>query len=162
METISKIVNASETLVKGTEAHPIDYATASPDVALTSLHYYWPWAIEALVRWTAFCVATDRPMRVNQNTRDYFAIGDRDDLSYDEKLREYRRLADEYHQADLYAEFVADALPDVHALMVEYVARADFDVWLVRTVRSTFPAHEHEQFVAHYRGLLSAWAGDQR
>ena len=28
------------------------------------------------------------------------------------------------------------------------------------TVRSTFPAHEHEHFVAHYRGLLGAWASD--
>jgi len=25
---------------------------------------------------------------------------------------------------------------------------------------STFPPHEHEQFVAHYRGLLDAWARD--
>ena len=31
---------------------------------------------------------------------------------------------------------------------------------LVHTVESTFPAHEHERFVAHYRGLLGAWAAD--
>jgi len=31
-----------------------------------------------------------------------------------------------------------------------------------RTVTSTFPRHEHERFVAHCRGLLGAWAGDQR
>ena len=31
---------------------------------------------------------------------------------------------------------------------------------LVDTVRSTFPTHEHEHFVAHYRGLLGAWARD--
>ncbi len=30
----------------------------------------------------------------------------------------------------------------------------------MRTVRATFPAHEHEHFVAHYRGLLAAWARD--
>src|SRR5262245_41961483 len=55
--TISKVVNAffrwefnsCETIVKGGEAFPIDYANASPDVALTSLHYYFPWAIAALV-----------------------------------------------------------------------------------------------------------------
>ena len=31
--------------------------TPRPDVAVTSLHYYFPWAITALVRWCAFCLA---------------------------------------------------------------------------------------------------------
>src|SRR6478735_2791335 len=55
--TISRLVNAffrwefnsCETIVKDGVAYPIDYANASPDVALTSLHYYFPWAITALV-----------------------------------------------------------------------------------------------------------------
>ena len=78
--TISRLVNAffrwefnsCETIVKDGVASPIDYANASPDVALTSLHYYFPWAIRALVRWSAFCSATGRQMRINQTTRDYF------------------------------------------------------------------------------------------
>jgi hypothetical protein len=44
---------------------PIDYANASPDVALTSLHYYFPWAMTALVRWCAFCVAEGRRMSID-------------------------------------------------------------------------------------------------
>jgi hypothetical protein len=168
--TISRLVNAffrwefnsCETIVKGGDAYPIDYANASPDVAVTSLHYYFPWAIEALVRWAAFCLVSRRQMLVNQNTRDYFAVGDREDMSYEDKLREYRRLADAYFQADEYAEFVATALPHAHEAMVEYVESAEFDDLLVGTVRETFPTHEHEQFVAHYRGLLAAWARDQR
>jgi hypothetical protein len=81
-------------------AYPIDYANASPDVALTSLHYYFPWAITALVRWCAFCAVTRREMHINQNSRDYFAWGDRADLSYEEKLAAYRGLADDYFQID--------------------------------------------------------------
>ena len=46
--------------------------------------------------------------------------------------------------------------------MLEYVESDDFDRLLVETVQTTFPAHEHEHFVAHYRGLLDAWAKDQR
>ena len=39
---------------------PIDYANACPDVAVTSLHYSFPSALRALVKWTACCPATDR------------------------------------------------------------------------------------------------------
>ena len=167
--TFSRLVNAffrwemnsSETIVRGDAMHPIDYANASPDVALTSLHYYFPWAISALVKWSAFCAATRRRMRINQNTRDYFAIGDRDDLSYEEKVVEYRRLADEYLQVEDYDAFCAAALPHVHEVLVDYVASSEFDDLLVRTVTGTFPPHEHEHFIAHYRGLLSSWARDQ-
>jgi hypothetical protein len=168
--TISRLVNAffrwefnsCETIVKDGEAHPIDYANASPDVALTSLHYYFPWAIRALVRWSAFCLVTGRRMRINQSTRDYFELGDREDLGYEEKLAGYRRLADAYFQVPEYDEFVATCLPHLDEALVEWVEGPSFDALLVDTVTSTFPEHEHEHFVAHYRGLLAAWAKDQR
>jgi hypothetical protein len=168
--TISRLVNAffrwefnsCETIVKDGIASPIDYANASPDVALTSLHYYFPWAIRALVRWTAFCVVTGRRMRTDLDTREYFAVGDRDDLPYEEKLREYRRLADDYFELSRYEEFVAESLGHLDEIVVDYFASGEFDDLLVRTVEATFPAHEHEHFVAHYRGLVGAWVGDQR
>ena len=50
----------------------------------------------------------------------------------------------------------------VDEAMAEYIASADFDRLLVETVMRAFPPHEHEQFVAHYRGLLGAWVADQR
>jgi hypothetical protein len=167
--TVSRLVNAffrwefnsCETIVKDGEAFPIDYANASPDVALTSLHYYFPWAIRTLVRWCAFCTVTDRPMQTDLDTRDYFAVGDRADLSYQEKLREYRRLADAYFQTDRYDEFCESCLPHVDELTVAYVESEEFDRVVVDTVVATFPAHEHEHFIAHYRGLLAAWARDQ-
>jgi hypothetical protein len=28
-------------------------------------------------------------------------------------------------------------------------------------VRSTYPPHEHDRFLAHFRGLLGAWVHDQ-
>jgi hypothetical protein len=46
--------------------------------------------------------------------------------------------------------------------MAEYIAGPQFDAHLVETIRRAFPPHEHEQFVAHYRGLLGAWVADQR
>src|SRR3954454_16775726 len=78
--TIAQLVNAffrwefnsCETIVRGDEVYPIDYANASPDVALTSLHYYFPWAMRTLVAWSLFCTATGRRMRIDMDTRDYF------------------------------------------------------------------------------------------
>jgi len=43
----------------------------------------------------------------------------------------------------------------------DWIASPDFDLLLVDTVRATYPAPEQERFLAHFRGLLSLWAGDQ-
>jgi hypothetical protein len=167
--TIGRLVNAffrwefnsCETLIKDGEVYPIDYANASPDVSITSLHYYFPWAIKALVKWSVFCAATDRPMRIDQDMGRYFEIGDRDDLSYEKKLHEYGRLSEEYFEAERYHEFCNKHLPEIDATALEFFESGEFDTILVDTVRSTFPQHEHDKFVEHYRGLISSWASDQ-
>jgi hypothetical protein len=167
--TIARLVNAffgwefnsCEALVKDGTSHPIDYANACPDMALISLHYYFPWAITTLAKWSIFCTVTGRRMEVDSHTRRYFDIGDREDLSYREKLAGYRRLADEHFDIDRYQEFCDQHLADLDAKMLDYVDGPEFDALLVATVRAAFPAHEHDQFVAHYRGLLAAWVRDQ-
>jgi hypothetical protein len=167
--TIGRLVNAfflwefnsCETLVKGGEVYPIDYANACPDVSIMSLHYYFPWAIKALAKWAIFCTVTERPMRIDMTTARYYEIGDRQDLSYEEKLEHYGRLADEHFDADRYSEFCEKHLSHIDDAMTEYIASDEFDKLLVDTVTSAFPAHELERFVAHYRGLLGAWVADQ-
>ena len=120
--------------------HPIDYANASPDVALTSLHYYFPWAMEALVKWCVFCSVTGRRLAIDQDQRVYFDIGDRDDLSYEDKLREYRRLADDYFQVEEYEEFCATRLRDAARGRTSTTsAGPEFDALLVETVQSRLP-----------------------
>jgi hypothetical protein len=168
--TISRLVNAffrwefnsCECLVRGDQVHPIDYANASPDVALTSLHYYFPWAIKTLLKWCIFCVVTGRTPVLDLDTRRYFEIGDREDVGYGDKLDAYRRLADEYFETDRYHEFCADCLPEVDELVFDWVDSADFDDLLVATVRSTYPPHEQDRFVAHLRGLIGQWVREQR
>jgi hypothetical protein len=167
--TISRLVNAffrwefnsCEMLIKGDSVHPIDYANACPDVALTSLHYYFPWAMAALLRWSVFCVVTGRPLRIDTDTRAYFEIADRTDLSYQEKLASYRRLADEYFDTQRYAEFCSTQLRHVDEMVHDWVRSADFDDLLVGTVKATYPPDEHERFVAHFRGLIGAWLADR-
>jgi hypothetical protein len=147
--------------VRGDQVHPIDYANASPDVALTSLHYYFPWAIGTLLKWCAFCVVTGRTPRLDLDTRRYFEIADRDDLDYEDKLAAYRRLTDEYFEADRYHDFCASRLAHVDELVYDWVSSPDFDRLLIDTVRSTYPPHEQERFAAHLRGLIGQWVREQ-
>jgi hypothetical protein len=167
--TISRLINAffrwefnsCETLVRGSDAYPIDYANASPDVALTSLHYYFPWAMSALLKWCVFCVVTGRRPRLDLDTRRYFEIGDREDLSYAEKLAAYRELADGYFEADRYRDFCDSRLPHVDELVLDWITSAEFDRLLVDTVRAGYPHHEHEQFIGHFRGLIGQWVRER-
>ena len=155
-------LNSCETLVRGDDVYPIDYANATPDLALTSLHYYFPWAIRSLLKWVVFCCVTGRLQSVDLDTEKYFAIADRADLSYEEKLAGYRKLADTQLEVERYREFCARHLAHVDEVSVAWVESPDFDRIIVDTVRNTFPAYEQEQFIAHFRGLLAAWAHDQR
>jgi hypothetical protein len=153
--------NSCECLVRGDEVYPIDYANACPDIGLTSLHYYFPWAIRTLVRWCVYCVVTGRRPQLDLDTRRYFEIGDRADLDYGEKLAAYRRLADDYFEAERYEEFCATRLNHLDELVLDWVASAEFDRLLVDTVRGLYPAHEHEPFIAHFRGLVGQWVSEQ-
>jgi D-ala D-ala ligase C-terminus len=167
--TISRLVNSffrwefnsCECLVRGDQVHPIDYANASPDVALTSLHYYFPWAITTLLKWCAFCLVTRRQPRLDLDTRRYFEVADREDLSYEDKLAAYRDLSDEYFEADRYHDFCDSRLAHVDELVLEWVCSSDFDRLLLDTVRATYPPHEHERFVSHLRGLVGQWVREQ-
>jgi hypothetical protein len=166
---ISRIVNAffrwefnsCEMLVKGSDVFPIDYANACPDVALTSLHYYFPWAIRTLLKWTVFCLATGRQPRLDTNTRDYFDISDQPGLDYRQKLDGYLALANAYFAVDDYREFCAAQLADLDRRVLDWASGPDFDRLLVETVRSTYPAHEHDVFIAHLRGLTGLWIREE-
>jgi len=153
--------NSCETLVKGSEVYPIDYANACPDMALTSLHYYFPWAIRALVKWCLFALLTERRAKIDLDTDRFFEVGDNPDMTYQEKLDAYRKLADSYFEADRYQDFCGTYLPHIDEIVLDWVAGPDFDRLLIDTVRSTYPAREHDMFIAHLRGLLGLWVHDE-
>jgi hypothetical protein len=166
---VSRVVNAffgwefnsAEMLVKGDEVHPIDYANACPDVAVTSLHYYFPWAITALVRWSAYCLVTGRNARIDLQTRRFFEIADDESLDYDGKLDAYLALADEYFETDLYRQWCAEHLPHLEEAVLDWVSGPGFERLLRDTVDATYSPHEREHFLAHFRGLVDLWVEDE-
>ena len=166
--SISRIINAffgwefnsAEMLVTGDEVYPIDYANACPDVAVTSLHYYFPWAITALVRWSVYCLVMGRRMSVDLHTSRYFEIADDASLSYDAKITAYSALADEHFETERYWQWCDEYLPHLPEQVYDWVTSPDFDRLLRETVAATYPAHEQERFVAHFRGLTGLWVKD--
>ena len=167
--TIGRLVNAffrwelnsCETLVKDGEIYPIDYANACPDLALTSLHYYFPWAIRALVKWCVFVLVTGRQGRLDTETGRFFQIADQAGASYAAKMSAYAGLADAYFETEHYQEFCASRLPHIDEVVLDWAASPGFDRLLVDTVRSTYPAHEHDEFIGHLRGLVGLWVGEE-
>jgi hypothetical protein len=168
--TISRLVNAffrwefnsCEVIVKDETTYPIDYANASPDIALVSLHYYFPWAIKSLLAWCAFCAVSGRQMRVNQNTRDYFAVGDDESLSYEAKLTRYAALADTYFQRPEFEDFRATVLPQLDEVVLDYFEGNEFDTTLVAAIRGEVEPERHEEMIERCRTSVAAWAADER
>jgi hypothetical protein len=154
--------NSCEMLVKDGIVYPIDYANACPDVAVTSLHYYFPWAMKALVRWSAFCVVTGRKGRTQVDTGPWFAVADDESLTYQDKLAGYQRLADQHFDTAAYREFSAAVLPDLDEMVLDWVDSDDFRRLLTDTIRATYPQHEWDQFEAHFSGLTGLWVKDER
>ncbi|HEY6682962.1 MAG TPA: hypothetical protein VI030_08315 [Propionibacteriaceae bacterium] len=154
--------NSCEMLVQGDTVIPIDYANACPDVAVTSLHYYFPWAMASLIKWTAFCAATRRRAKLHVDTEPWFAVADDPELTYQAKLMRYQQLADQHFQKERYLDFCATALPDIDDMVLEWVTSADFDRMLTETIVQTYPEHEREWFMGHFRGLIGLWVSDQQ
>ena len=168
--TISQTVNAffrwefnsCEMLVKDGIVYPIDYANACPDVAVTSLHYYFPWAMKALLRWSAYCVVTDRKPRFQVDSDPWFAIADDKELDYKSKLAAYQSLADDYFETDRYLEFVDTSLGHVDELVLDWIDSEAFRSMLTSTIQQTYPPHEWDKFEGHFGGLMDLWIKDER
>jgi hypothetical protein len=148
--------NSCEAILKDGILSPIDFANACPDIALTSLHYYFPWAIKALLAWSIFCAVTARPPHITMDVERYFKIAD-SDRTYEEKLAAYESLADKHFETDRFEAFKAEQLGDLDEVMWEYARSSEFDDLLIETIRATFPAFEHDLFIGHYRGLIAHW-----
>jgi hypothetical protein len=148
--------NSCEAILKEGVFWPIDFANACPDIAVTSLHYYFPWAIKSLLAWSIFCTVSHRPMHITMDIAPFFQVAD-SDLSYDDKLTRYEELADLHFQAGEFEEFRATSLAHLDETMWQLAQSEEMDRILLQTVQSTFPSHEHDFFIAHYRGLLRHW-----
>ncbi len=148
--------NSCETIRRDGVFHPIDFANACPDSQVTSLHYHIPWLVKAKIRWSLFCAVTRRPMRLNPEWGEFFAVAD-SDMAYRDKLAAYGEIARRRFDADRFTEFCDEHLAGLDEAAYEYFA-TDRARGIVRNkVAATFPEHEVDEFTDHFFGLIEFW-----
>jgi hypothetical protein len=116
--------------------------------------------VKANLRWSIYCAATDRSMHANLNWSDYFAVAERD-ISFDEKLDEYAKLAFEYFEYERFGEFC-----ETHLGHMDEVAHTFFGSDIVRDairqkVTSLYPEHEIDEYSELFWERIQKWRQEQ-
>lgn len=153
--------NSCESLLSNGEWHPIDFANACPDSQVTSLHYHFPWLIKANLRWSIFCAATRRRPVTNLKWDEYFAIADQD-ISLDEKLAAYVKLARAHFDVDAFEDFCDKHLGHLDDIAYDYFASDDVRVAVREKVESLFPEHEVDEFTQLFWDRIQDWRAFNR
>jgi hypothetical protein len=153
--------NSVEALRRHGVFHPIDFANANPDSQVTSLHYHIPWLVKALIRWSLFCAATRRPMRIGVDWRPYFEIADGPGTA-DDKLAEMAALARSRFDAAEFTSFCDTYLGELDEVALGYFGEDRARVAVQRKVAALFPVGEVGRFTDHFWGLLQFWRRTDR
>jgi hypothetical protein len=153
--------NSCETMRKGGEFFPIDFANACPDSQVTSLHYHLPWLVKSKIRWSLFVAATGRRMRHHPDWDPFFEIAD-SGAPYREKLSGYAALAHQSFETDRFLEFCDTHLPHLDEVTWEYFSTDRAFEAVRRKVSVIFPPHEVETFTEHFWGLVQFWRRTER
>jgi hypothetical protein len=154
--------NSCETLRgEREEWWPIDFANPCPDSQVTSLHYHFPWIVLANVKWSVFCAATKRTVRRNLNWTPFYAIADRDDLTFRQKLGEYASIARKRFEADRFEEFCAKHLAHADEVAWEFFGTDDAKEAVRKKVDALFPNHEVEEFTELFWERIQRWRDEE-
>jgi hypothetical protein len=148
--------NSCEALLKDGVWHPIDFANPCPDSQVTSLHYHFPWLIMANLRWSLFCAATRRPMRVNMDWAPYNEIA-KQDRPFRDKLSAYARIARERLDADRFEEFCQRHLSHLDQVAWEFFATDQAMEAVRQKVAALYPTHEIEVFTTLFWNRIQHW-----
>ena len=148
--------NSCEVLRRDGVFFPIDFANACPDSQVTSLHYHFPWLVSALLRWSIFCAATDRPMRRNLDWDPFFAARDAADDPR-EALSRYGDIARERLDAERFDEFCDKHLAHLDEVAWEYFASDDARRAIRAKVEAMYPVDEHDEFTELFWGRIQDW-----
>jgi hypothetical protein len=148
--------NSCESLRKDGVWYPIDFANPCPDSQVTSLHFHFPWLVKAYLRWTIFCAATKRKMRRTLDWEPFYAVA-AEDLSYEEKLDRYAKIAEERLEAARFEEFCKRHLGHLDQVAFDFFGSLDAKEAVRLKVAALFPEDEVERFTELFWGRIQDW-----
>lgn len=168
VKKISKIINAfykwdhnscESLLGHDGNIYPIDFANAYPDSSLVSLHFYFPKLIKAMAKWLLFCAVTEKKKTHFAADWDrYFEVMKKENLSYNEKLDAYTKIADDYFETEKYENFCKEQIPDFDAQAYEFFASEQFEKVIEAEVKYYFKIpNEIPEKISHYQGIHNFW-----
>jgi hypothetical protein len=137
--------NSCEALRREGRWVPIDFANPCPDSQVTSLHYHFPWLIKANIRWSVFCAATRRKMRVGLDWQAFYDVC-QPGMTVEERLRACGALAKERLDAQRFYEFCEQHLTHLDEVADEFFAGERARDAIREKVTSLYPEHEVEEF----------------
>lgn len=148
--------NSCEALHAAEQWHPIDFANACPDSQVTSLHYHFPWLVNAITRWAIYCAVTGRKMRRTLDWEPYYAVA-REQGSFEEKLEAYAKIADERLESEPFQEFCAKHLPHFEEVSHQFFSTDAAKVAVRKKVEALFPENEHTEFTDLFFERIQKW-----
>jgi len=148
--------NSCEALHRDGVWHPIDFANACPDSQVTSLHFHFPWLVMANLRWSLFCAATKRPMRLNQDWAPFYEVAD-SSLPYREKLRQWAAIAHQRFDTANFVSFCESHLPHLESATREFFTTDVARDAVRQKVAALYPAHEVESFTQLFWDRIQQW-----
>ena len=153
--------NSCEALRKDGIWHPIDFANPCPDSQVTSLHWHFPWMVKAYIRWSVFCAATKRKMRMNQDWSRFYEVAALD-IPYEEKLDRYAAIADAQLETVRFDEFCKKHLAQLDQVAWDFFGTAEAKDAVQQKVTALFPPHEIEHFTELFWSRIQDWRAAEK
>ena len=148
--------NSCESLLKGDQWHPIDFANACPDSQVQSLHYHFPWLVVSNLKWSLYCAATKRKVRQTLDWQPWFEVAERE-TSYESRLAAYAKLARAHFETERFEEFCATGLKHLDEVAWEFFGTQPARDAMRAKVAAIYPAHEIEPFTELFWQRIQKW-----
>jgi hypothetical protein len=148
--------NSCESLLKGDQWHPIDFANACPDSQVQSLHFHFPWLVVSNLKWSLFCAATKRKVRHTLDWQPWFDVAERE-TSYESRLAAYARLAHAHFETERFEEFCGTHLRHLDEVAWEFFGTQPARDAVRAKVAAIYPAHEIEPFTELFWQRIQRW-----